>query len=236
MQWFKHYSNASNDDFLEELESKFGLEGYARWWKLLEVIAEEMERGSDLCHAKHSLHKWSLFLKGKQNKLSSFLVYLENKQKINLEQTENILKIECPKLLELRDNYTKKYVHDSDKCPPKNKEVRSKNINIPPVVPPEGGTQKRASRLAEDWQPDQALLDWCTRKYPLLDSEHQTELFKNHHIGKANKMVDWRRAWQNWMHNAASGRFGTPKPVNQGRIVPANERKGGELSWDSVMP
>lgn len=236
MQWFKHYSNASNDDFLEELESKFGLEGYARWWKLLEVIAEEMERGSDLCHAKHSLHKWSLFLKGKQNKLSSFLVYLENKQKINLEQTENILKIECPKLLELRDNYTKKYVHDSDKCPPKNKEVRSKNINIPPVVPPEGGTQKRASRLPENWQPDEQLLSWAASKHPQIDVSHQTDLFRNHFLANGKPMLDWRRAWMNWITRAASGVFGTPKPPIQPKIVPASERKGGELSWDSVMP
>jgi len=39
MKWFKHFTDASDDDFLQTIEDIFGLEGYARWWKLLEVIA-----------------------------------------------------------------------------------------------------------------------------------------------------------------------------------------------------
>ena len=106
MKWFKHISDASEDDFIENLEEIFGLEGYARWFKLLEKIAVEMDETGE-CSAKHSWVKWQSFLKGKRNKLETFLYHCQNENKIKLELIGNMLKITCPKLLELRDNHTK---------------------------------------------------------------------------------------------------------------------------------
>lgn len=106
MKWFKHYSDASEDEFIAELEDEFGLEGYARWWKLLEVIAKQMDE-TDRCYAEYSWQNWQRFLKAKRNKLETFLEHSQNKRKIKLEQTGNKLRIICPKLLELRDNHTK---------------------------------------------------------------------------------------------------------------------------------
>lgn len=118
MKWFRHISDASDDEFIAELEELFGWEGYGRWWKLLEVIAKQMD-ASDKCSAEYSWSKWQTFLKGKRNKLETFLVHLQNKQKINLEQTGNILRISCPKLLDLRDEYSRKSGQTPDKCPDK---------------------------------------------------------------------------------------------------------------------
>ena len=129
MRWFKHYSDASDDAFIEGLEDKFGWEGYGRWWKLLEIIAKSMDKNSDPS-AEHSWVKWQSLLKGKRNKLDSFLIHCQNEMKINLEQNGNILKINCPKLLELRDEYNRKSGHTTDTCqdklPPKTKEIRTK--------------------------------------------------------------------------------------------------------------
>ena len=41
MRWFKHMTDASDDEFVAAVESRFGLEGYARWWKLLEAVAKQ---------------------------------------------------------------------------------------------------------------------------------------------------------------------------------------------------
>ena len=92
---------------MAELEDRFGLPGYARWFKLLEKIGQVMG-GENGCSATYPWTDWQRFLKGKRNKLDSFLVHLENKQKINLKRNGNILEIECPKLLEIRDEYSKK--------------------------------------------------------------------------------------------------------------------------------
>lgn len=106
MKWFKHMSNASNDAFIENLEEIYGWEGYGRWFKLLEIIATKMNKSNE-CFAEHSWVKWQSLLKGKRNKLDSFLVHCQNEGKIKLEQNGNILKIICPKLLELRDEHTR---------------------------------------------------------------------------------------------------------------------------------
>lgn len=44
MKWFKHFSDASSDEFMVELEELFGLEGVARWWKLLESVSAKYEQ------------------------------------------------------------------------------------------------------------------------------------------------------------------------------------------------
>lgn len=110
MKWFRHISNASDNDFIEGLEDEFGLAGYARWFKLLEVIAIGMDK-TDKCHAEHTVDKWCGYLKAKRKIMVSFLFHCENKMKIKQEQNGNIIKITCPKLLELRDDYTRKSGH-----------------------------------------------------------------------------------------------------------------------------
>jgi len=116
MKWFRHMSDASDDEFISEVEEIFGLDGYARWWKLLERIAKQMNE-TDKCYAEYSWTKWQSFLKGKRNKLETFLEHCQNKRRIKLELNGNILRIICPKLLELRDEYSRKSGHATDMTP-----------------------------------------------------------------------------------------------------------------------
>jgi len=151
MKWFKHYTNASDDEFIARLEDEFGLEGYARWWKLLEVIAQNMG-GESGCSATYPWSHWQRFLKGKRRKLEPFLAHLESKGRIkrkqtgnkpetnrkqtgnepemNSKRTGNILEIECRKLLQIKDEYSRKSGQTPDMCPdnvpPKSKEIRVK--------------------------------------------------------------------------------------------------------------
>ena len=127
MKWFKHYTCSSDDEFIAGLEEEFGLEGYARWWKLLEAIAKQMDK-TDRCFAEYSWNKWQTFLKAKRKKLETFLEYSENKLKINVEQNENILRISCPKLLQIRDNHTKN-LQVADKSLASKSKNKNKNKN-----------------------------------------------------------------------------------------------------------
>lgn len=107
MKWFKHFSNARHDEFITWLRSEYGMEGVGRWWTILEVVAEQMEPQGGSCSAKHPWTEWSSFLKQKRNKMSLFLKQIENKSKIKLTDYGNVLEIEIPKMLELRDNYSR---------------------------------------------------------------------------------------------------------------------------------
>ena len=40
MKWFKHQSEARNDEKIARLEDKAGLEGYGFYFKMLEIVAQ----------------------------------------------------------------------------------------------------------------------------------------------------------------------------------------------------
>jgi hypothetical protein len=109
MKWFKHMTDSSQDEFVLELEDKFGIQGYAWWWKMLEAIAAQMShyKGAEKCSLASSLANWESILKGKRKKLISFFEHCEKLNRIKLERNGNLLIITCPKLLEIKDNYQK---------------------------------------------------------------------------------------------------------------------------------
>lgn len=160
MKWFKHKTNSSDREFLKEVENIFGLEGYARWFKLLEKIGSVMG-GENGCSASYPWSDWQTFLKGKRNKLETFLEHLENKQRIKRKLTGNILEIECSKMLEIKDNYTTNLQVTNNKLSPrvKSKEIRVKSKDkklvakkpaTPPKDPPEIQDSTKVERFWMD--------------------------------------------------------------------------------------
>jgi len=136
MKWFKHFTDASDDDFLQTIEDIFGLEGYARWWKLLEVIAGQISEKHPEPSAEFTWQKWGEKLRAKPSKLKTFLEHSENKTKIKLEQNGILLKITCFKLLELKDNHTRNLQATDKRFPEKfpldiEEEEERKNKPLP---------------------------------------------------------------------------------------------------------
>jgi len=209
VKWFKHFSGASHDEFLEEIIDSFGLEGYARWWLILEAIASQMD-GSKKCSVSYSWVKWQTILKGKRNKLETFLEHLENKSKIKLKQNGNKLEIECPNLLKMRDNYTKNLQVDNketlDKTSKQEVEVEVEVDNI--VISPKAKTKPK-TKLPNDFELTQdrgikAMKYWQKKNRRDLDPMLKDifDQFKNHHIQHGSSMANWEAAWQTWYTNA----------------------------------
>jgi hypothetical protein len=57
--------------------------------------------------------------------------------------------------------------------------------------------------LPDDFAVTAEMRAWAAEKVPSVDLAWQTEQFRDHHEGKGSKFVDWRKAWQTWMRNAA---------------------------------
>jgi hypothetical protein len=129
-------SDSSQNDFFTQLEDRFGLEGYARYWKLVEAVAQGSNPQKGHWKVAHPWSKWQEILKGKRKKLETFLEHLANLRKIFLKSYENILEIEIPKLKELKDEYARKSGQTPDKCPER--------------VAPEGDTEGDKESLAKD--------------------------------------------------------------------------------------
>ncbi len=117
MRWFKHLSDAHNDESMAELIDEFGAAGYGVWWIILEKIAAQMDK-SGRCDARYSFKKWSkscgLSVK-KFQKTVSFLTKLEKLSAKVCEKNSNFLIIECRNLLKFRDEYSKKSGHTPDR-------------------------------------------------------------------------------------------------------------------------
>jgi len=125
MNWFKHDSDARRSEKLSEIIENEGLEWYARWFIILEAIAEKMDK-SDLCWLSLPVSEWCRLLKVKPQKLLRFCASYQNLLGIHAELTGQILKITVPNLLKKKNEYAEKSRQESGVCPPQrqSKEIR----------------------------------------------------------------------------------------------------------------
>lgn len=130
MKWFKHETDAVHSEKMNALIENFGFEGYGRYWRLLETVAERMD-SSSRCHCELSISQWCQILKVKRKVLETFLKHLGNVFGIKIEQNENVLKITIPKLLNKRDNYTKNLQVADKKLPSKEKKRKEEKRSSP---------------------------------------------------------------------------------------------------------
>ena len=106
MKWFKHSSQLSGTNIVESIERYYGLPGYARFLKIKEIIAQQMD-STDRCGTTMSWRQIEILLAGKKKQLSEFLTFLEKLKVVRLTANDEQVTIELPELLQLRDNHTK---------------------------------------------------------------------------------------------------------------------------------
>jgi hypothetical protein len=134
LKWFKHFADAHDDERLVEILEQFGLEGVGFWWMLCEIVAYQMDE-TDKCEASYPVPAWSRKFYLSVRKTN---IYFTKFSEINLIICEyddsnciGKLKIKIPKLLEFRDNYSKKVrtkeVQCTDSVRPK-KEKKKKEV------------------------------------------------------------------------------------------------------------
>lgn len=195
MRWFKHMTDASDDEFMVLLEAQFGLEGYARWWKLLESVAVQMDK-TNKCSVVYSWVKWQTILKGKRNKLETFLKQLENESRIITKQTGNVLEIKIPKLLKYRDEYSKKSGQEKDKDSP---SVRRKiqNTETETDIPPyrEAGL----SVISQDYQPSDTILARAKMSGCKIPTPDDINIFISHYLAEGKPQQNWNEKFLAWL-------------------------------------
>lgn len=121
MRWFKHMTDAHDDETMAELTDRFGLEGYGLWWRILEIIASKMDKNSDKCEATFPKKKWrnlcSIYRQSRFDLVTIFLASCKNPKLILSESSDNLLTIKCPNLLKFRDEYASRKSKNRDKLP-----------------------------------------------------------------------------------------------------------------------
>ena len=145
MKWFRHESDASRDIKLIKVEEKFGLIGYAAYWKLTEYCCNLLRPRDTLTYEitlKHCQNILRMKSKQTQNIIETF-------SDLNLFQstrTDNGYLIYFPRLALIRDEHTNKVSRNSGVGPDqeldvdidvdKEKEKRKTVAKKPPPLHP----------------------------------------------------------------------------------------------------
>lgn len=105
MRWMKHMTNSWYDEKIATMVADHGLEMYGFWWRILEIIAKQMDK-SPKTNCKYSAKVWSKFCGISPKKFKKFSKILEEKKLIILKNHENEIDIDVPNLMKFRDEFT----------------------------------------------------------------------------------------------------------------------------------
>ena len=145
MKWFKHEVDAIHSEKLTRLKSEFGFEGYGRYWRIMEIVAERMN-GSNRCHAELPEKEWLNLLSIRRPLFDRYLFVigsLFDSWRITTDKEKLLIRIEIPNLLEKRDNYTSDLQASSKKLPNRS---RSRKEEDKESLSQESSLKKTASK------------------------------------------------------------------------------------------
>jgi hypothetical protein len=210
MRWFKHLSNASEDEKLSEILDLFGAEGYGIYWIICEKIAFLMDK-TPRTSARYSVKKWSKFC-GKSPKV--LRKFLETFQELSLFKIEickknsDFLIIECPNLLKYRDEYSKKSSQapdniqsESGECPDQDTdteaEAETELVNSNDPNPNKGKTE---APDFESFKTTESFKKWAKQKNINEDQiKKYIEECLIWHGAKGTRYKNWNKTIQNWI-------------------------------------
>jgi hypothetical protein len=106
MKWFKHYTDASMDAKICELEDEFGYIGYGVYWKILEYCAMQWDGKSEPIFIINRRKVRQLF-RINSTKTELIFTLCSTLNLFSVKTNEKQFIIEIPNLLIIKDNHTK---------------------------------------------------------------------------------------------------------------------------------
>lgn len=226
MRWFKHLTDAADDEKLADILTEYGPEGYGVWWLLVEVIGKQMD-STDRCEASYSLEHWARKLYVSKKKTSSFLTVFSEKKLLSLsydnESSTGKIIVNIPNMLKFRDEYSKKSGqgkekgtdNDGSKKQNQKHKQKEKTKKVDPVF-----DKERKEFFAELWQVYPRKIgkpEALTHYLKTVTTDADLDLINNALGAYLEEIKDaemkfvkhgsaWFKQWQNWIpeaHDAA---------------------------------
>ncbi len=175
MRWIKHMTATMQDEkiaaYLDSCGPSCRQEGYGFFWMVLEIVAAQIEPGSDKFSATYPLTSWSRMLYCHHHTVGKYLGKLEVTGMVTVKKHEGSLEVGIPNLLKYRDEWsdrkskTREPLGSKKQIQRQNRETDTHTEEIPSVrsVAP---ILKQALRAADlNGQTSQKFEDFWTR-YP----------------------------------------------------------------------
>ena len=108
MDWFKHFTNATNDADISDAEDVFGDAGYVVYFKMMEIYGDDFHKIDDEGFLRVSKGFLSRRMRKKFKKIETILKFFERCGKLRLRESDEKLFICIPKFIELSSNWTKR--------------------------------------------------------------------------------------------------------------------------------
>lgn len=92
---------------------------------------------------------------------------------------------------------------DTDQILTNNQQPITNNYIEAQQEKPASKEKKRGTRLSEDWQPDEKLIQFAKAKRPDLDLNETVRMFKNYWLSKPKDAtkLNWNLTFENWVMN-----------------------------------
>ena len=135
MRWFKHMTSSADDEKLAQLIDRAGLEGYGFWWRVVEIVARNID-GNGQSSVSYSVQKWAGLLGIRSDKFRRLAVECSILRLFQVNSCGNSFEIDIPNILKFRDEYAKKSGQKPDNVRSK-KQIQNKEYN--PPTPLSGG-------------------------------------------------------------------------------------------------
>lgn len=113
MRWVKHFTDASDDPFMDDLFQEFGHSGHSIWWKLIEFIAKEGKKvrtpnGETWQVSGISWRVLQKKCRTRRGVLRQVLASCLASGKVFSREDGQLITLDCPNILRIKDEYTRK--------------------------------------------------------------------------------------------------------------------------------
>ena len=212
MKWFKHMSDLPRDEgvsrYLDEA-GKDRVTAYGFLILVLEAVSSRMavERGDLICSATYSIPQWGRITYSHPNRVLKYLHMCEVIGWVLVEYEEGMCKVSILKMVQWRDETTRKSGHSPDKVAQKREEqIRTEQRESRGESTLSDCLKAGGARLSPPpgFEITESLQEWAAKNYPSVDIKQSTDKFLRHEF--SNPRSNWNAAWQTWIQREAEYR------------------------------
>ncbi|MCK5605369.1 hypothetical protein KAR91_25990 [Candidatus Pacearchaeota archaeon] len=204
MKWFKHISVSLDDPFIQDLMDEFGSDGYLVFFGTLEMMSREFNTESPgIVTLPHNFIRRKLRLSW--HKISTIYRFCEKEGRFFVTDNGRKITINCPKLKDLCDDWTKKLLRSSlEVTPPKLPPEEEVEVEEEEEVEVDNKKEYKEKSFVQFWElyPKHIARIKVKAKWIKLSTETHNKIFES---------LSWQVPW--WGSKGSSKEF-IPDPPN----------------------